>query len=77
MDSQMTKLYAQRARTYYNRGDYENAILDFNKAIERHPTDPNLYYGRGAAFHKIGDYDRALLDCDMALQMNPKLSGAY
>ena len=68
MDHQLTELYAQRAASHYNSGSYERAIDDFSKAIERQPTNPNLYYGRGTAYHKLGDYERSILDCDQAIK---------
>ena len=69
MDCHLTQLYAKRAVTRFNRGDYDDAVDDFNKAIERQPTDPKLYCGRGGARYKQGDYDRAILDCDIAIRI--------
>ena len=56
MDRQIIELYAQRALTHYNRGDYQSAIDNFTKAIAQQPSDADLYQGRGAAYQKLGEF---------------------
>ena len=44
------------------RGQYDNAIEDFNKAIALDPNYVSAYINRGAAYGKKGQYDNAIED---------------
>jgi tetratricopeptide (TPR) repeat protein len=41
--------------------DYEGAILDYTKAIELNPNDPDAYYCRGEIYqYDFEQFDKAL-----------------
>ena len=44
------------------QGSYQQAILDFERVVERTPTNPFPYLDRGVAHFGAGEYDRALED---------------
>jgi len=54
---------------------YEEAIVNFNKAIELNPQY-NHYLMRGKAYMSLKKYDEALVDFDLTLAMNPKVPEA-
>ena len=54
-----------------NRGDYDGAIADFDRAIEIDPDNAGAYHGRGEAKRGKGDYDGAITDCDRAIELDP------
>ena len=62
---------------YFEKGDYENAIKDFNRALEINPKFAEAYNNRGNAYALMGDFERAIADFNRALEINPKLAGAY
>ena len=62
---------------WYERGNYERAIADYNKAIEAYPRSAAAHSNRGLAWSMKGEYDRAIADCDTAIELNPNLSAAY
>jgi len=78
-------IYAQvSAEEYINSGnekadagDYQEAIKDYNKAIELNPKDAEAYYNRGLAKVKLGDYRGAIEDFNKAIEINPKIAEAY
>jgi tetratricopeptide (TPR) repeat protein len=63
--------------THLQTGDFNRAILCFNKAIELDPTDPSFYSNRGAAYAAKGRNDQAISDWTKALEINPKLGSTY
>ncbi|MGZ3580757.1 MAG: tetratricopeptide repeat protein, partial [Syntrophales bacterium] len=72
------------AMAYLNRGlvlldykQYDNAINDFNKAIEFGPRNAQAYLGRGVALAFKNQYARAIEDLNRAIELNPKLPLAY
>jgi tetratricopeptide (TPR) repeat protein len=65
-------------RPTYNRGlankekgEYDQAISDYNKALELKPNYADAYNNRGIAHDDKGEYDQAISDYDMALKINP------
>ncbi|OGX18536.1 MAG: hypothetical protein A3K83_07595, partial [Omnitrophica WOR_2 bacterium RBG_13_44_8b] len=71
------RAYTERGNAYKNIGNLDEAISDYNKAIEIDPGYPNVYNNRGIAYLKKGNLDQALFDCNKAIQLNPKSSFFY
>lgn len=72
------------AKAYYylgkidaNKGNYQEAIEDFNKAIGLNPGDVEVYYVRGNAKQKSGDYEGAIQDYTLTIKQNPEFVEAY
>jgi len=57
---------------YYNLGDYERAIEDFNEAIRLNPKSASALNGRGASYFAKGDYNRAIQDYNEAIRLDPR-----
>ena len=55
---------------------FNEAILDFSKAIEWDSRFVLAYYGRSYAKLALGDLDGALLDLDRAIELGPQLADA-
>ena len=62
---------------YAKKGQYDQAISDFNKALEISPRDAKAYSNRGIAYKKKGQYDQAISDYNKALEINPRYPEAY
>lgn len=70
-------VYYGRGLVYYSEGSLEQALLDFNHAVELSPQTPHPYLGRGNVRYRKGDLDGAFADFNMAIQLDPKSSFAY
>ena len=84
----ISSVYADTAEEYYNRGDayldkgnFDEAISCYTKAIELNPNDANGYYNRGTIYcnknNPKRNLDQAIFDFTKAIELNPKLSTAY
>ncbi len=62
---------------YYNKGQYDEAISDFTKALEINPKFAEAHYYRGIAYAKKGQYEEAISDYNKALEINPRYALAY
>ena len=62
---------------YADKGNYDRAIADYNKALQINPEYAETYFNRGVAHSLKGDYDRAIEDYTKALQINPQFAVAY
>ncbi len=69
--------YKKRAFELYQKGDYDNAIAAYTKAIEHKPDDAEAYYNRGFLYAEKGEYDHAIADYDKVIELNPKYAYAY
>jgi tetratricopeptide (TPR) repeat protein len=70
-------IYRNRGAGYYNKGDYDGAIQDFNEAIRLNPNNANNYNNRGVAYKRKGHYDRAIQDYNQAIHLNSNDTIAY
>jgi tetratricopeptide (TPR) repeat protein len=60
--------YWVRGYAYLGKGERENALVDYGRAIELDPT-PDRYYERGELYQAMSRYDEALADFQKALQL--------
>ena len=58
--------YYNRGNAYHSKGQYDQAISDFNKALEINPRDVTAYNNRGSAYLEKGLYDKAWEDVHKA-----------
>lgn len=66
-----------RGSNYLARGEYDQAILCFDKTIKIKPKFAPAYCNRGTCYYEKGEYEQAILDFTKALEINPKLVDAY
>ena len=52
-------------------GLHEEAIRDYNSALEIRPDDPDTFYNRGIALANLKRYEEALKDYNRALELEP------
>ena len=71
------QFYNSRGMAYDKEGRYDQAILDYNKALKINPRYAEAYNNRGVAYRRKGQYDRAISDYNKALEINPKDAEAY
>ena len=59
------------------KGDIDQALLDYDKAIAINPKDSSAFDSRGNAYFAKGKYDLAILDFTKAIEINPNSALAY
>ena len=70
--------FFNRAQDKFEVANYEEAILDYNKALELSPTEICLVYSmRGNAKRNLGDFDGAISDQNKALDFDPLYADGY
>lgn len=76
--------YDSVAEAYYNRGVFfmnqkrnEEALRDFDKAIELKPASASTYNNRGIVYANEKRFDEAIADFNKAVELNPKNALAY
>jgi len=61
----------------YKQGDYEKALLLFDKAIKLNPNCIKAYNSKGFTLHALGRNEKILECFDKAIELDPKNIDAY
>jgi len=69
--------HTNRGNAYAAKGEFDNAIGDYDAAIKYNPNFSKPFNNRGVAFLKKGDYDRAIKDFDEAIKLAPDYARAF
>lgn len=70
-DESLALTYSNRGNSYYDLGDYDRAVGDYNIALDLLPGDPVTLSNRGAAFLELGQNAQALEDLNEAIRLYP------
>jgi len=73
----LASIYNGRGNAYASKGEYDRAILMYNKAIENDPGKATAYFNRGVTYYDKGEYDRAILDYTKAIEIDLRFPEAY
>ena len=72
-DVSITEKHYQRATTYHDLGEFEQAIAAYKKAIAIDPNSPIIYNKLGVAYSELKQYDAALDAYRKALERCPPI----
>jgi tetratricopeptide (TPR) repeat protein len=79
--TQSKSKYGNRGLAEYEKGNYQEAIEYYTKAIESNPDDAFLYNNRGLATYygakKAKEYKTAISDFSKAIELKPDYAAAY
>jgi tetratricopeptide (TPR) repeat protein len=65
-------------KSYFGLAEYESALNEFDKVIEKDPTNYKWgYHERGRTHERLGNDQLALDDFDKVIQLDPKYLWAY
>ena len=68
----LIKAYDLRGNSNMFLGNYQEAIVDFSKALEIDSRDSYLYFWRGFAYESLMDYPNAVKDLKISQQLDPE-----
>jgi tetratricopeptide (TPR) repeat protein len=71
------KFYNNRGIAFAEKGQYDQAISDFNQAIAINPSYNKAYNNRGIVYRLRGQYHQAISDFNKAIAINPLDAEAY
>lgn len=61
--------HLERGRALITQGQLEQAIAEFDRAIELDPDDVEVYATRGFAYIALGQFERGIADYDTAIEL--------
>ena len=68
----LIKAYDLRGNSNMFLGNYQEAIVDFSKALAIDSKDSYLYFWRGFAYESLMDYPNAIKDLKISQQLDPE-----
>jgi len=69
--------YFNKAEEYLHSGQYQKAVENYDKAINKKPDYINAYFNRGYAYAALGYDNQAIKDYDKVIELNPSAAGAF
>ncbi len=76
-DTKEANTFREQGRGNAQKGDFEQAIIDFGKAIELRPQNKGLYTARALNYWRLQDNTKSLEDLDRALLLDSDYANAY
>ena len=67
----------EQARSSLERGDYQRAVMEYERFIKLVPGRADAHYRRGLAYYHLGNLSRAIQDYSKAIEINPQYVEAY
>lgn len=81
LDAQPDRVGAAKAyrlgKQWADKGEWEKAIKEYDKAIELDPEMDTGFHARGTARLHLREWDKALKDLDEAVRLNPRHAIAF
>ncbi len=71
------RLYLERGRIRFLTRELEEAVMDFDQALELDPDLNSAYFGRGMAKGRMGLLEEGIADLTRYIHANPESSLAY
>jgi hypothetical protein len=75
--SDQSSVYAARANIWYELGEDDIAIRDYDQAIKLAPTNAIMFNNRGYVSWRQKAYDKALADYSESIRLEPKSATAF
>ena len=62
--------YHSRGVAYFDKGDFDRAIADYDKAIKLEPDFAEAYFSRGIAYSPKGEKEKAIADFKKVIELS-------
>lgn len=76
-DRENTWAWYNRAHAWWDLGEFDNALKDFDECIRLSPDDEVAYSSRGMTWMAKKEYDRAIKDFTEAIRLKPDIPFPY
>ena len=73
----LAPIYCKRGEAYYQLKEYQQALTDFNRALELDPDYTWAYHSRGRVYDALKEYQQAIVDFNHMLEIDPNYTHGY
>lgn len=71
IDPEMSLKHRERGNEFFNKGEFAEALKQYEEAKRRNPNDAIIYNNAAMCFIKIMKFNEALKEVTRALEINP------
>lgn len=72
-----SRTYYHRGNAYYEKGDFDKAIENYNMAIVLNPNFSEAYFNRGLSYYNKKDFDKSIADYTHSAELDPRNAVIY
>lgn len=77
IDRELSVNIIKKAKIKADRGNYNQAVKSFTKALKLQPKNASLYNSRALAYLHSNDYEKAMKDFNTAIRLDPEQAEFY
>lgn len=77
MTEQDYKFYLNQGIDKTNQGNFEEALIDLEKAIEINPNNALIYFSKAIAYHNLNQLRAAYENYSKAIELDKRMVDAY
>jgi SpoVK/Ycf46/Vps4 family AAA+-type ATPase len=66
------KTYYQMGNDYYEKGDYDKGIENYNMAILLNPVFSEAYFNRALSYYQLKNFDKSVADYTKSMELDPQ-----
>ncbi|MBU0532802.1 AAA family ATPase [Candidatus Micrarchaeota archaeon] len=66
------KTYYQMGNEYYEKGDYDKAIENYNMGILLNPVFSEAYFNRALSYYQLKNFDKSISDYTKSVELDPQ-----
>lgn len=66
------KTYYQIGNDYYEKGDYEKSIENYNMAVLLNSVFSEAYFNRALSYYQLKNFEKAIVDYSKSLELDPQ-----
>ena len=77
LDPAKAEEHKVKGNELFEKGDFPNALKEYNEGLKRDPSSKGLYSNRCACLIKLMDFHTALKDAEKCLEIDPNFVKAY
>jgi tetratricopeptide (TPR) repeat protein len=67
---ELATAFKNRGNAYDDKGEYDRALEDYDRAVTINPLDADAFNSRGTTYIALARYERAISDFDEAIRLN-------
>ena len=71
------RTYYHRGNGYYEKGNYDKSIENYNMAIILNPNFSEAYFNRGLAYYNLKNFDKSIEDYTKSGELDPRNAVIY
>jgi TonB family protein len=70
-EHEKSQILLGRGAAYFQKSDFDRALVDYNEAISNDPHNADAFWSRGNAYWTMVEDKSAFMDFDEAIRLNP------